>query len=117
MTEEVKQNLIANDFDVDGAMQRFLNNEALYLKCLKKFLDDKNFEVLLEAKKNGNVDEAFKAAHTMKGFLSNLGINKLYIPLNPVVEKLRAGDMNIDDELVELEKLYKETYDIVKNLE
>lgn len=117
MNEEVRQNLIDNDFDVDGAMQRFLNNEALYLKCLKKFLDDKNFENLLEAKKKGDVEEAFKAAHTMKGFLSNLGINKIYIPLQPVVEKLRAGDINIDEELVTLEKLYKETYDIVSNLQ
>lgn len=116
MNEDIKQKLIANDFDVDGAMARFLNNEALYLKCLKKFLDDPNFEKLVEAKKNGDVDEAFKAAHTMKGFLSNLGINKMYIPIEPVVEKLRQGDIGIDEELANLEVLYKETYAIVESL-
>lgn len=116
MNDDVKQKLVANDFDVDGAMARFLNNEALYFKCLKKFLADPNFEKLLEAKRNNDVEEAFKAAHTMKGFLSNLGINKMYKPLEPVVEKLRSGNIDVDEELKELEVLYKETYDIVDSL-
>ena len=117
MDDALREKLIANEFDVDGTMQRFLNNEALYFKCLKKFLTDPNFEMLKKAKAEGNVEEAFKSAHTMKGFLSNLGINKIYVPLQPVVEKLRSGDINIDEELVTLERLYKETYEIVESIE
>ena len=33
-----KELLEQKGFDVDGTMRRFLNNEALYMKCLKKFL-------------------------------------------------------------------------------
>ena len=73
-----KELLEQHGFDVDGTMKRFLNNEMLYKKCLKKFLDDKSMETLKEACKVGNVEEAFKAAHTMKGFISNLGMEKLH---------------------------------------
>ena len=41
-----KELLEQKGFDVDGTMRRFLNNEALYMKCLKKFLNDTSFEKL-----------------------------------------------------------------------
>lgn len=103
-------------FDVDGTMRRFLNNEGLYIKCLKKFLDDSSFEKLKEAYDNGNCNEAFKSAHTMKGLISNLGINPLYNLLLPVVEKLRVQDMNISEEMKQLEALYQETYKLIDEL-
>lgn len=111
-----KELLEQKGFDVDGTMRRFLNNEALYLKCLKKFLDDTSFEKLKEAYQDGNCNEAFKAAHTMKGFVSNLGIDRMYQLLIPMVEKLRVQDMNIDDDMKKLEILYQETYQIIDEL-
>lgn len=39
-----KKYLEEKGFDVDGTMKRFLNNETLYLKCLKKFLDDSSLK-------------------------------------------------------------------------
>lgn len=108
--------LVNNGFDVDGAMKRFLNNEALYVKCMKKFLTDDNYAKLVGAVASGDADEAFKAAHTMKGFLSNLGINKFYTALIPVVEKLREKDIDVGAQMGELEVLYKETYDIISQL-
>ncbi len=112
-----KKELLENKgFDVDGAMRRFLNNDGLYTKCLKKFLDDTSYEKLKEAYDTGNCNEAFKAAHTMKGFVANLGINSLYNLLIPMVEKLRVQDMNIASEMEQLETLYHEAYDVIGNL-
>ena len=85
MENTEKELLEQHGFDVDGAMKRFLNNEMLYKKCLKKFLDDKSMEALKTASNSSNVEEAFKAAHTMKGFVSNLGMDKLYKLLIPMV--------------------------------
>ncbi|MCM1182798.1 MAG: Hpt domain-containing protein [Roseburia sp.] len=116
MEKTVQEMLENNGFDVAGAMNRFLNNEALYKKCLKKLLDDPSYEQLKEAYRNGNCNEAFKAAHTMKGAVSNLGVNRLYHLLMPMVEKLRAQDMNIAEEMEQLDKLYGETYKIIENL-
>jgi chemotaxis protein histidine kinase CheA len=103
-------------FDVDGTMRRFLNNEALYIKCLKKFLDDPSFEKLKEAYESGNCNECFKWAHTMKGFVSNLGINDMYHLLIPMVEKLRAQNMDVADDIKQLEVLYHDTYNIISEL-
>lgn len=50
-----KKYLEEKGFDVDGTMKRFLNNETLYLKCLKKFLDDSSFEKLKEGYEKGIV--------------------------------------------------------------
>lgn len=108
--------LESKGFDVDGTMKRFLNNEALYLKCLKKFLDDSSFDKLKDAYEKGNCKDAFEGAHTMKGFVSNLGINELYHLLIPMVEKLRVQDMNLDDEMKRLEALYQDTYKIIEDL-
>ncbi|MDE7478160.1 MAG: Hpt domain-containing protein [Lachnospiraceae bacterium] len=116
MDAEQKKFLEEKGFDVDGTMKRFLNNEALYMKCLRKFLDDPSYEKLKEAYEKGNCKEAFEGAHTMKGFVSNLGINEIYHLLIPMVEKLRVQDMNLDDEMKRLEVLYEDTYKIIENL-
>lgn len=111
-----KEFLEQKGFDVDGTMKRFLNNEALYFKCLRKFLEDSSFDKLKEAYAKGNSKEAFEGAHTMKGFVSNLGINELYHHLIPMVEKLRVQDMNLDSEMARLEELYRDTYKTIEEL-
>ena len=116
MDADRKKFLEEKGFDVDGTMKRFLNNENLYLKCLRKFLDDASYDKLREAYEKGNCKEAFEGAHTMTGFVSNLGINKMYHQLIPMVEKLRVQDMSLDDEMEHLAVLYEETYKIIEEL-
>lgn len=116
MDQEKLDLLKEKGFDVDGALRRFLNNAGLYKTCLKKFLNDTSFDELQDAFKVGNCQDAFKAAHTMKGLTSNLGMDALYHILQPMVEKLRIGDMNIESDLKELEVLYRDTYALVEDL-
>lgn len=116
MEKSEKEFLESKGFDIDGTMRRFLNNEALYKKCLKKFLDDSSYENLKKAYSAGNCNEAFKAAHTMKGFVSNLGINSIYELLIPMVEKLRNQDLDIASEMGKLEELYADTYKIIEDI-
>jgi chemotaxis protein histidine kinase CheA len=111
-----REQMLAKGFDIDGAMRRFINNEPLYIKCLKKFLDDTSYESLKKAYADKNCEDCFKYAHSMKGFTSNVGINEMYHLLTSMVEKLRTGDMNIEPELKQLEVLYQETYDIINDL-
>lgn len=116
MESTEKELLEQHGFDVDGTMRRFLNNEMLYKKCLKKFLDDKSMENLKQAYASANVEEAFKAAHTMKGFISNLGMEKLHKLLIPMVETLRAGTMLAESEVAQLEEVYREMYELIENI-
>lgn len=116
MESTEKELLEQHGFDVDGTMKRFLNNEMLYKKCLKKFLDDKSMETLQVSCASSNVEEAFKAAHTMKGFISNLGMEKLHQLLIPMVEKLRAGELLEQVELEQLSEVYREMYELIENI-
>jgi chemotaxis protein histidine kinase CheA len=105
-----------NGFDVDGALKRFINNEPLYIKCLKKFPYDKSYEGIKRAYHENNCEECFKYAHTLKGLASNLGINEIYNLLIPMVAKLKRGDMDIEDDIKKLDSLCQETYDIINKL-
>ena len=116
MEKAERELLEQHGFDVDGTMKRFLNNEQLYKKCLKKFLTDESMEKLKISCEAGDTQEAFKAAHTMKGFISNLGINKLYHLLTPMVEKLRDGNTLEQEELKALENVYREMYELIENM-
>ena len=93
--------------DVDNALVRFLNNEAFYEKCFKKFFADPAFPALGEALRTKNADEAFRHAHTLKGLASNMGLNAVHDLSVELVEPLRAGVYS-DDMLGTYEKLGQE---------
>ena len=57
-----------------------LYSEALVQKFAVKFLADKSFQLLDESLKAGSYEEAFRAAHTLKGVSQNLSFTKLYQP-------------------------------------
>jgi len=75
-------------------VNRFAGNEALFTKFLKKFVDDPTFSDLRKAMAGTDADEAFRQAHTLKGVVGNLSFDDLFEKLNPVVEALRAGDLD-----------------------
>lgn len=109
--------LVQNGFDVNGAMKRFMNNEALYLKCLKKMLNDTNIKELRVAFDNGDCENAFKAAHSIKGFVSNLGIETLHQQIHPIVETLRGGSLPSAETLAQFETTYDNIYHLIESLE
>ncbi|MDR1701112.1 MAG: Hpt domain-containing protein [Lachnoclostridium sp.] len=92
MQAEFKQKLLDNGFEMEKTLTRFMGKEDMYEKFLKRFLDDHNMEKLESAYKQENMEDAFFAAHTLKGVIANLGMDALLKPLTPFVEKLRAGD-------------------------
>lgn len=91
--------------DVDGAMERFINDEGLYRMCLGSVMEDKNFDGLLEALHQHNIKTAFEHAHTLKGVLANMGLTPMYDIIVRIVEPLRAGSdenlLAICDELMQ----------------
>lgn len=76
--------------NTDSAVERFIGNEALYEKMLKKFLDDKTFPKLTEAVSEGNGQTALEASHTLKGICVNLSIEKLFELFSEQVVFMRA---------------------------
>lgn len=68
-----------------------LPSDKFIQKFVLKFLDDKSYELLLSSLEQGNSEEAFRAAHTIKGMCQNLGFNTLLDSSAKLTEALRGG--------------------------
>lgn len=71
-----------------------LRNEKLVQKFVLKFPDDGSFGVLKNALKEKNTEEAFRAAHTIKGMCQNLSFDRLAQSSSALTEALRAGNLD-----------------------
>ena len=77
--------------DYAATMERFMGNEAMYLRFLDMLFQDENLSKLGEALDGGDLQSAFAAAHTLKGVAANMGLTPLYVAVCAIVEPLRAG--------------------------
>lgn len=68
-----------------------LRSERLIQKFVLKFLDDASYTALLHSMEEKNYEEAFRAAHTIKGVCQNLGFTKLLASSSELSEALRSG--------------------------
>ncbi|MBQ9448412.1 MAG: hypothetical protein IJU60_00890 [Acholeplasmatales bacterium] len=86
-----------NEFGADtiSGIKRCANNEELYLRLVKMVPSNKGFSDLYEAIKNNSLDEAFLAAHGLKGILANLSLDPILNPIKEITELLRNKE-NID---------------------
>lgn len=98
MTAEQIYLLTGLGVDIDDVMDRFVGNESLYFKCLSKFLEDSNYNRMMEAIDKEDARLAFEASHALKGVVSNLGFSKLFKPIHSLVEVFRVGSMDFDPE-------------------
>ncbi len=78
--------------DVEEALGRFMGNEGLLEKFLKKFADDENYEKLKAAVKDGDAETMLTASHTLKGVCGNLSMTELFTLFDRQVKELRAGN-------------------------
>ena len=104
MDANFKAELIEWGVDWDEILDRFMGNENLIAKFMFKFLNDQSMNDLTKYLAEGNVSEAFKAVHTLKGVGANLGLKGFLTPVCELTEILRAGSM----------EGYKDKYDQIK---
>lgn len=74
--------------DYDEVMGR-LRSERLVQKFVLKFLNDGSYQLLLDSLAAGDREEAFRAAHTIKGVCANLAFNDLLASSEQLTEALR----------------------------
>lgn len=103
MDEKFRKQMEENGANIDTTLDRFMGNEALYMKFIMKFLDDKNFEALVENIEKGDFEEAFNSAHALKGVTANLGLDPINAQAAQITELLR----NKQPEEVDVEALKK----------
>lgn len=71
-------------------LERCLNDENFYLGLVPSALERSSYEGLEKALKEHNLDDAFEAAHALKGVLGNLALTPIYEPLSEMTELLRS---------------------------
>lgn len=92
--DEIRRHLLLDGgINVDEALGRFLGNETLMMKFLLLFPGDETFSSLRQAMERSDTAGAFQAAHTLKGVVGNLSMERLYGRTCDLVEDLRDGDL------------------------
>ena len=71
-----------------------LKTEERIQKFAIKFLTDDSYSTLQQRLECEDTEEAFRAAHTLKGLCQNLGFTKLYHSSSQVTELLRVRNVN-----------------------
>ena len=113
----IKECYDAMGADYQNTLNRF-PNEAFIKKFVLKFLDDNSYANLKEAIAAGNVEEAFRAAHTLKGVCLNLGFDNLFAPSQELTEKLRGATTieGTDELFAAVEKEYDRTCEALRKI-
>ena len=75
--------------DYAQVLQR-LPSPSLVERFVVKFLGDDSFSSLCEAMEAGKTEDAFRAAHTLKGISANLGLEQLRSSASQLTELLRG---------------------------
>ena len=78
--------------DYDDVLGR-LRSERLVQKFVLKFLDDGSYRLLLDSIAAGDAQEAFRAAHTIKGMCQNLSFTLLANSVSELTDCLRKGSL------------------------
>lgn len=91
--------------------------EAMLRRFIMKFPTDPSFANLEQALSEGSREEAFRAAHTIKGLCLNLGFGKLYQSSQELTEALRS-DMpaNAAELFAAVKADYTVTMDAIESL-
>lgn len=92
MTEEMKRELAAVKIDLKSAIERFVDNEDLFEKMLRKFPSDENFNGLKAALAKSDYEAAISCVHTLKGISGNFSMIELFDLSVEVLTALRGGD-------------------------
>ncbi|MDE7168335.1 MAG: Hpt domain-containing protein [Clostridia bacterium] len=94
-----------------------LMTEERILRFVRKFPADDSFNALKDALVRGSQEEAFRAAHTLKGVAQNLGFTALYEKASAVTEVLRGGSLDVAALMPDLESVYRLTVDGIADLD
>ncbi len=93
--------------DYEDVLGRLRKDERIQ-KFVLKLLNDKSYELLMNSMEAGDMAEAFRAAHTLKGVCQNLSITALYHSSAELADRLRDGQEYGEDVVPLLEQVKKD---------
>lgn len=95
-----------------------LRSERMVQKFVLKFPNDESYDLLCRSWASKDYQEAFRAAHTIKGICQNLSITRLGDAAARLTEALRSGWSPEADALVEeVKRDYLGTVGVIRDFE
>lgn len=119
MEESFKKKLRETGADVEATIKRFMGNEDIYEKFVRRFPQDQNYKKLEEHLDSRNYEEAYKCAHTLKGVSANLGFDPVYRSVSALVEELRGrkpeevDEAKVETEWQEVQRTYLQFIEVI----
>lgn len=106
--------MVLRNTDIEGAMRRFENNESFYISCLQLFLEDETIRELNKTVKEKRWDDAFTAAHALKGLAGNMGFVPLMHAVGQLVVLIRSGRLReVDESMLQVNSDYRDITDAI----
>ena len=103
--------------DIEGVLDRFMDDEELYATCLQEFVETTDITKLKSDIDAGSYDEAFEIAHAFKGVTGNLGLTPLFESACVLVESLRHKKYdNLDNEYGDVNEKFKDFLNVYKSI-
>lgn len=102
-------------YQAAGGNEQDVLDRMMSLKLVRKFtgkfLDDDSYMHLCQSIAAGDRQEAFRAAHTLKGVCQNLGFGKLQTSAGEITELLRPETESLPDGVEPLMEEIKQDYE------
>lgn len=95
--------------DYEDVMSRLRTDERV-VKFLNKVAADGSFALLEKSLGERNIEEAFRAAHTLKGICMNLSLTRLYRVAAELTEALR-GRSEFGEDIIPMFDALKTEYE------
>ena len=114
---------LSNFLDIDIAEsleERFMDDEAFYLRFLRKLLSTQDFALLEQKIAAEDWGEALRRAHNLKGVCANLGLNSLSKSFAALVTLLRSESFTADEvreSFAKIVPLWKEALSYIAQVE
>ena len=113
----IEQCYSAIESNYEEVLGRFAGNKMLVEKFARKFLDDPSYQTLVDTMDKADYEEAFRAAHTLKGVCANLGFTQLFKVSSDLTEELRDYCTDGAEELFKkVEQKYQSVISVLNKL-
>ena len=87
------QRLEDADVDVSDAVKRFMGNEELYLKFIRKLPESLKLDKLEASLQSEKERDFYHYMHDLKGLAGNLGLLQIYDPANAALVEYRSSGL------------------------
>ena len=101
--------------DLDDGLARMGGNMALYKRLLGRFVGDDLYSELEGFIMSGNLDDATRQAHSIKGVSGNLSLMKLN-SISIELERLLKEKADYSSQLSEMKQVYDNTIEKIREL-